>query len=302
MKTTTIQLREVLGAYDDKVKIYRDPSGTIVLYADTATMKMKDGYATFSGSLRIAGGNFGTPDNPSQFFLTPTLVRLNSALTILSNLIAGYSATPGNVYVLNAEGVTAISLSGITGDAKFLGGLNLGTATGAAAGQIKASGNAALGVPRILCPSPLWIRNAADDNFESAFCMNLFLKNNSICNQLAQLTILLDNDKNVMPPAELKPLGFLSTHGNELLATDIERHTITAQDFAAGDFTISWNKATIPKMVSLTASLNDAGTDFKNEAMSAMVASYNGSEIFCVDPGAQWSIGDIVTLCMLYEK
>jgi len=139
MKTTQIEVREVLGDYDDKIKIYREPDNTIVIQTDTGTVKIKDGTITLSGSLKIDGLNIGTTESPSLITLEPPALWLLGQMFVSTVISAGYADTWGVIYVNDAFGLPTISLIGSSGDARIKGGLNLGTATEAAPGQLKAS-------------------------------------------------------------------------------------------------------------------------------------------------------------------
>ncbi|GAH38902.1 unnamed protein product [marine sediment metagenome] len=65
MKTTAIELRELLGKYDDKIKFYREPDNTLVFETNTGTIKVKDGTITLSGSIKVDGLKIGTTTAPN---------------------------------------------------------------------------------------------------------------------------------------------------------------------------------------------------------------------------------------------
>lgn len=302
MKTTQIEVREVLGEYDDKIKIYREPDNTIVIQTDTGSVKIKDGTLTLSGSIKIDGLKIGTTTSPSLITLEPPALWLLGQIFVSSVISAGYADAWGVIYVNNALGLPTITFVGSSGNATIKGGINLGTATGAAPGQLKTSGNISLGDPRLLCPSSLLVRNAANDAYQDVLLNSLFLNNNAIYNADSELTIQVDNDRNVLPQADLLPAGFLSTHGNELLATDIIRHTLTLPETYDHGFIESWNKATMPKCVSLTTALYNAQPLFHSQAKAGMVAYYDGTYIAVLEGTVPWAQGDTVTITMVYEK
>ncbi|MBA7709412.1 hypothetical protein ES703_118330 [subsurface metagenome] len=152
MKTTKIEVREDLGAYDGKIKFYREPDNTLVFETDTGTIKIKDGTITLSGSIKIDGLNIGTSARPNLLMLTPLSLWVDAVLYITSVVAAGYANTAGVIYAYNAAGLATVTLIGSGGHAKFKGGLNVGTANGALPGQGRLSGDVSIGTDQNKAP------------------------------------------------------------------------------------------------------------------------------------------------------
>ncbi|MBA7543132.1 hypothetical protein ES705_35459 [subsurface metagenome] len=336
MKTTKIEVREELGAYDGKIKFYREPDNTLVFETDTGTIKIKDGTITLSGSIKIDGLNIGTSANPNLLMLTPISVWLDAAIFITSVLAVGYANTAGVIYLYNAAGLATVTLIGSGGHAKFKGGLNVGSATGALPGQGRLSGDVSIGTDQN--KSPLQV---GETTLASALPDTVALftsKHTGTAN--TRFTIMARTDggecilqfgkpsdedsgaigyaqgTNIMtfrlsggprmtlgPTGDLSPTGFLSTHGNELLATKIIRHEIMGEEASAGVFTEPFTMAPLSKITSITTSLNADGLAFYNEAHAGMKAMYDGAEIFIYEGPTEWRTEeDVVTIVVTYEK
>jgi hypothetical protein len=96
---------------------------------------------------------------------------------------------------------------------------------------------------------------------------------------------------------------YISTGANEFLATDIIRHTITAQEAIDSEFTESWDKATQAKIVDLSAIVVDISQtpDIVSKKWEGMNIYYNGTTLN-VSTAPSWGEGDIVTIKIIYEK
>lgn len=137
MKTTQIEVREVLGEYDDKIKIYREPDNTFVIETDTATFKIKNGTIYLSG--HIVGENYqlGTAASPLILLITDSGITSDGTLHQIGHTSFGDVGEPGLIKICDTAGAFVITLDGATGLSTIKGGLNLGTATGASPGQLK---------------------------------------------------------------------------------------------------------------------------------------------------------------------
>jgi len=100
-------------------------------------------------------------------------------------------------------------------------------------------------------------------------------------------------------------VGAIKTDGSVFLATDIDRHTVTLADIASGDYyEIVWNKATMDKIVEITAVYYDLNATTVYSLMSsytdALAVEYNGSIITVNCTGMVEN--DIITVKITYEK
>jgi len=104
---------------------------------------------------------------------------------------------------------------------------------------------------------------------------------------------------------------FLKTGGNEFLAHDIIRHTVTPEDDSMNYLTESWNKATKAKIASISTVVLQYGGDLHSGAYNDYgnylnYVLYNGSTITVEDHGdtggGYWQADDIVTIYIVYEK
>lgn len=101
---------------------------------------------------------------------------------------------------------------------------------------------------------------------------------------------------------------YIDTNGNELLAHDIIRHTITADDVVAGYFTEAWSKATKAKVADLHSILYDVSSGGYVSADASGGAeqgtSYDGANIIVdyITGAIGWEELDIITTNIIYEK
>lgn len=138
MKTQEIEFKEVGGSYDGNLVITRDSSGMLVITTPGGTVKIKDGLILLSGNILLDGGNLGLSINPDLIKLIAGQVSVTEHLHVYRNIYSGTSGINGIVVVKDSSDASVITLQGSTGDGIFKGGLNVGTATGAAAGVIRA--------------------------------------------------------------------------------------------------------------------------------------------------------------------
>ena len=103
--------------------------------------------------------------------------------------------------------------------------------------------------------------------------------------------------------------NYIKTGGNEFLAHDAIRHTLTAAEEAAGGFSVNWNTATTKKIVSITCASVDessATDNFYSHDWTNFDGAilYNGTTISVTDQsgGTAFQEGDIVTIYVVYEK
>lgn len=141
IKTQEIELREEGGSYDGKVKITREPDNTIVIETDSATVKIKDGTIYLEGSIIMDGADIGITINPDLLQLLAGQLTVTEHLHVYKNIYSGKIGIDGFIIVKNTSDVSTIYLQGSTGTGTFEGGLNVGSASGASAGQVRASGD-----------------------------------------------------------------------------------------------------------------------------------------------------------------
>jgi hypothetical protein len=96
--------------------------------------------------------------------------------------------------------------------------------------------------------------------------------------------------------------AYISTGGNELLATDIVRHTITATDVSNGYWTESWSKATAAKIASFTVVRYRPSTTQVFSSLNAAFKDDTGSYVAVVNSAADFVADDVMTLKIVYEK
>ena len=218
-----------------------------------------------------------------------------------------------------------------SGDSNVKGGLNVGTATGAPAGSQRISGRTSVGTDQSKAPlqggntglpSALAGTTALFDSEGSVTRISIIANDGgqSICQYGDDSdedvgAINYNHATNIFefrlnggtrialgPTGDIAPLGFLSTHGHELLATDILRHEITAADVIAENFTEAWTEAIPSKLVSIITGYLETVGIFASEAYTGMKAFYDATDI-TVEMGAYpWSEHDIVTIQIVYSK
>jgi len=136
-QTTRLELKEVGGSYDGNVVLTRAPGNTFLFTTPLGTVELKDGTITITANIIADGGYIGITTNPTLLLLEATLLTLSHDLTVKGEALIGSVGTPGRVRLLNISAGTNIDLEGSDGDATFKGGVNVGTETGAVAGEIE---------------------------------------------------------------------------------------------------------------------------------------------------------------------
>jgi len=99
--------------------------------------------------------------------------------------------------------------------------------------------------------------------------------------------------------------GSIATGGNELLARDIIRHTMTAGEASAHAFSEAWNKAGTKKIAEIHVGWveeADASDTWRSGTHSAFAVAYDGAAIAVNDVDAQLVEGDVVTLAIGWQK
>lgn len=335
MKTTQIEVREVLGEYDGKIKIYREPDNTLVFETDTATFKIKNGTLYLSG--HIVGQNYqlGTPTTPLVLLITDTILTNDVILKQIGNALFGDVGEPGLIKICDASGSFVIILDGTTGHATIKGGLNVGTASGAAPGEGKFSAKVTAdidGFPVIIgdrrvailgdrCYFSSTLGGDITWRFYSQMSATrtgdakilVYGSAASAWTNFIQMThtgdaghgvISTDLGKIIIQPANqiVEIAGFLSTEGNALLATDLVRHEVTTPEATQGYCDVSWNKTTVDKVCSINASVLTAPAIFMNSLAANLPCSYDPTNIRITFSGYPCVQGDMISLVIVYEK
>ena len=121
------------GATAGQVKSSAGHFGTDATFTGGVNVGSATGAAT--GQIKSSGDIIGA--GKIQSVLSGTCFEFDPATGDM--IIGGGNSQAGDVYVKNSSGVTKITLSGTNGDITALNGINVGSASGAAAGQIKTS-------------------------------------------------------------------------------------------------------------------------------------------------------------------
>jgi hypothetical protein len=102
---------------------------------------------------------------------------------------------------------------------------------------------------------------------------------------------------------------YIQTGGDELLAHDVIRHTVTTAEATAGNFTEAWSTATTAKIVSMgvvTLDDSDGSDTVSTDDWSANgfddSVKYDGSNFTVYEQGNAWAYPDISTIYVVYEK
>lgn len=101
---------------------------------------------------------------------------------------------------------------------------------------------------------------------------------------------------------------YIKTGGNEFLAHDAIRHTVDATDVSNGYISVSWNKATMAKIVHIGSTVSDgtyayAPYNIVYAGTYPLFTYYNGSTIRAdLSSGGPLVAGDVITIYVVYEK
>lgn len=136
MKTQEIEFKESGGTYDGNLILTRDSSGNLVITTPAGTVKIKDGLITLSGNLIVGGFYIGTASYPQILFFDGEALTLSGDFWAKGEALFGKSGAAGIIRILNNAGAYSAIIDGSNGDATFKGGLNVGSASGAAPGGI----------------------------------------------------------------------------------------------------------------------------------------------------------------------
>lgn len=213
------------------------------------------------------------------------------------------------IYVLSGYVYIKDGSVWLSGDANVLGGINVGTESGAAAGDVKMSGDATIGGQNLFIDNAGGFRvvnfyvSNSDDSIhlnKSAGAGHFYIESTPGENVIfesgsTEIGIFTSAGDTLTP-------GFISTATNELLATDIIRHTVTVGEATAGVFYEAWTDSTAAKIASITTGLFNDAPEFLNDNRADMTAEYDDIEFQVSEGSHAWVADDVITITVLYEK